>query len=247
MRLRSCAEYAEQYRAAMAETDGPAISLMAAGQYSVAGGVLQMNGKPLHPNQRLLYETLYQLSPRSVAEFGSGCGLHLYNLSILMPDVRLYGCELCDEQIGLGRELFPDLKAEVVKHDITQPFGELVDVVFSLAVLMHLPDSVAIEAALSNMLASAKRQVVIVENWFDHDFAAAIRKLSTKPIYIYTRLSPEFGRKHILIASKVELNYSPLVDYELELARPLRENWTTDYMKIGKKDWMNESLSQARA
>ena len=162
-----------------------------------------------------------------------------------MPNTLLSGVEWCQEMIDLGYELFPNLKAQIVKEDISRQFDAgMFDVAFSHIVLMHL-DGMCQWRAIQTMMESARWQVVMLENWSVCDFGASIQYLfgigisGWNTLYLYTRPSPELGRKHILIASKIELDYEPLINYEMELAKPVRDNWQTDYLRIGNREWIN--------
>jgi len=54
---------------------------------------------PLHPNHRLLYETIIQLAPKSIIEIGCGWGDHLKKISILCPEAKLCGIDLSSKQL----------------------------------------------------------------------------------------------------------------------------------------------------
>ena len=96
---------------------------------------------PLHPNYRLIYETILQLSPTSVLEVGCGGGFHLYNLSVLDPKIQLYGVDISPRQIQLLHQRHKNLKANVQVLDITLPHpadSPVVDIAYTQAVIMHI-------------------------------------------------------------------------------------------------------------
>lgn len=244
--MNTCVDYAEAYRKAMLEIDAPITPYLVAGQYVLRGNRLLSNTpRPLQPNTRLIAETIWQLKPGSLAEFGSGCGVNLYNISQLLPKAKLYGYELCQEQINVMREVFPNLDATVWMRDITRPnYMPGVDVALSHVVLMHLDGCDLILAALQNMLRVAQHQVVLLENWASTDFVEILREAARsdenwQALYLYTRRSPELKRAHIVIASKTPLTYTPLLNYEAELAAPVRENWTHDAEAVYDRTWEN--------
>ncbi len=239
-----CKEFAEAYRKGMLETDGAILPYLVKGNYSIDGGrLLSIDRRPHQPNNRLLAETLYQLKPVSVAEFGSGCGVNLHNLSLVLPKTKLFGYELCQSQIDVMHEVFSDLVATVWSRDITRPnYIPNVDVSFCHVVLMHLANHNQIVAALENMLRTATKQVVMLENWGAADFMAATIEAAKgvegweKPLF-YSRTSPELHRAHIMIISKTPLKYTPILSYEAELAAPVRENWMKDVDKVFDRSW----------
>ncbi|TYQ26996.1 class I SAM-dependent methyltransferase [Pseudanabaena sp. UWO311] len=182
---------------------------------------------PLHPNHRLLYETILQLSPRSVIEIGCGGGDHLHNMSILSSTIDLYGCDLSEAQIDYLRERNPNLRASIQRFDITLPFSSLlplVDISYTQAVIMHLKTVNNHLIALSNLFKLAKNQVILMENWSNHNFKSDIEFLFNNGmlpwtnLYFYFRRAPELNNHpHIMIVSCSKLDYEELLDYKLLL------------------------------
>ncbi|MBT9168799.1 MAG: hypothetical protein DDT19_02147 [Syntrophomonadaceae bacterium] len=178
---------------------------------------------PLHPNHRLLYETIAQLSPASVFELGCGGGDHLHNISLLVKNTKLYGVDLSDEQLALLRERHPNLNAVINQYDCTLPFPSTfpqVDIAYTQAVIMHIQTGNGHMIALSNLFRVATKQVVLVENWKKHEFVEDIIKLHAlkvipwKELYFYYRDSEEYKKPHLLIVSSVPLQqYELLTDY----------------------------------
>lgn len=107
--------YHYHYQADLAETKKVHTQVLSPGDYVFSDGALSLQGNvlPLHPNHRLLYETILQLNPESVLELGCGGGDHLHNISILVKNAKLYGVDLSDEQLVLLRERHPNLNAVI--------------------------------------------------------------------------------------------------------------------------------------
>ncbi|MFC1488660.1 methyltransferase domain-containing protein, partial [Thermodesulfobacteriota bacterium] len=197
--------------------------------YIFSKGELTINQDilPLHPNQRLLYETILQLSPSSVIELGCGSGDHLKNLNTLNPDIQLYGREISNEQIKLLKKRHPNLDAKIEQIDITLPYPfntPNVDIAFTHAVIMHFHTGKSHLVALSNLFRYAKKQVILMENWLRHSFMQDIEflflqhVLPWQKIYFYYRESKEFKRPHIMVIfSEVLKDYPELTDYSILL------------------------------
>lgn len=172
--------------------------------------------KPIHFNHHLLYETILQLGPNSVFELGCGNGMHLHNLQVLSPNIKLSGIDLLDEQLKFLHELYPDLKADLKQMDATVPFPDDTqksDLVFSQAVLMHIHTDDLHRVALANMFKLANKYVLLYESERKHNYVEDVKKLSSdgkinwEKIFIYTRINEITGQQASLIISNQELNY----------------------------------------
>lgn len=182
---------------------------------------------PLHPNHRLLYETILQLSPVSVMEIGCGGGDHLWNINVLSPAIKLYGRDISSEQIKLLKKRHPSLMAEVQQLDVTLPHpfsSPKVDVAFTQAVIMHIKTGNSHLVALANLFKYAKKQVILMENWSNHNFMQDIEFLFSKQmlpwdnIRMYYRDSKELKKPHIMVVSSEPLGmYKKLTDYSVLL------------------------------
>ncbi|MGD8376178.1 MAG: class I SAM-dependent methyltransferase [Acidobacteriota bacterium] len=178
--------------------------------------------RPLHPNWRLLYETVLQLRPASVLELGCGNGMHLANLRTLMPALEIHGVDRSPGQLAFLRELHPGLEDRVLELDATRPFPPevpAVDVAYTQAVLMHIQGGGRHREALANLFRVARRQVVLMENWERHPFLDDIHalrgggRIPWADLHCYYRESPEYRRPHLLICSSAKLDYPELRDY----------------------------------
>jgi SAM-dependent methyltransferase len=180
---------------------------------------------PLHPNHRLLYETILQLAPASVFELGCGGGDHLANISLLMPGITLNGVDISQQQLALLRKRHPRLSASVTAFDAKEPFPSefpQADVAYTQAVLMHIQTGDGHLVALENLFRTARRQVVLMENWTRHAFVEDIRRLHASgriawpEVHLYSRWSPELRRPHLLVASTVPLDgHEPITAQEM--------------------------------
>jgi trans-aconitate methyltransferase len=173
----------------------------------------------------LLYETILQLNPHNLIEFGCGGGDHLYNISILNPNIQLSGIDISYKQINLVRERHPTLKAKMATGDITTQLDHYpqVDIAFTQAVLMHIKTDAAYLNGIINLFKCATKQVILMENWTTHDFMGDIQqlfnenKLGWESIHFYYRVSPEYNRPHIMVISKIPIPYSKLLTYNILL------------------------------
>ncbi len=191
------------------------------------GRLLKNNTKklPLHPNHRLLYETILQLAPSFVLELGCGGGDHLHNIKILFSEIELFGIDLSLKQLKLLKERHPNLKAKLKQFDITLPLSydtPSVDIAFTQAVIMHIQTGNGHLVALSNLFRVATKQVILMENWTKHNFMEDINKLFSLKIiphdqlFFYYRESEELKKPHLMIISSVPLmQYPVLTDYRI--------------------------------
>lgn len=184
--------------------------------------------KPLHPNARLLYETLLRLSPTSACEFGCGGGDHLRNLETLAPGLELHGLDRSRGQLALLRGRHPDLRAPVHLHNIAKPLPAAlppVDCAYTQAVLMHIHTGDAHTEGLANLFRAAQKHVVLMENWTRHPFLDDIRALEAEgripwdEVHVHYVESPEYDRPHMMIVSATAVpdfpvleNYATLLD-----------------------------------
>ena len=186
------------------------------------------NTKPLLVSHRLLYETVIRLAPKSVLEIGCGAGDHLANLQILQKSVACFGVDLLPEQLDLLNARHPKNNFILSLADVTLKDCELpkVDLVFSHAVLMHISEKEdRFQRALDTIFLTAQKQVVLMENWTQHDFftgiAQAIGEKSEWQLYFAS--SKEQPEARILIASRIKLpGFDLLEDYDgLLMGRPI--------------------------
>jgi hypothetical protein len=214
-----CSEYAKQFLFA-AHDPNTNTTLVPNCYKFINNQLFTKTSKQIHPNIRLILETIYQLNPKSIWEVGCGIGFNLYSLRLLFPDAILYGCDICEEELQVAKELYPKLNATLVTQNISFPEEHpYTDITF---VLMHILDYDEYVLGLRKMFERTEKQVIIVENWCDRDYAADMLKVTTwDNTYLYTRLAPEVNRNQIIIASQVPLDYEPLTNYREQMYLPL--------------------------
>jgi SAM-dependent methyltransferase len=193
---------------------------LAPGDFTVVDGVVRLKEGllPLHANHRCLYEGILALSPKSVLEVGCGGGDHLHNLVMLMPGLSVRGLDRSAQQLALLKKRSPHLTDFVGVASITEgrPAVEPADVVYTQAVIMHIQEPGMHLRALTNMFHLARNQVVMMENWDRHAFVDDIRRLASEgaipwmPSFYFRR---DGERPHLLVASRVPLQFEPLRDY----------------------------------
>ena len=186
---------------------------------------------PLHPNIRLLLETVRQLVPTSVADFGYGFGDILYNVGLLLPDAELYGYDIAAHKSECVRERSPWLAdwAVLRQRDIALP-GKFAtaELTYTSVVIMHILGERRL-TALRNVFETASDHVILMENWRTHSFMEDIRSLHNDcalfgwtDLHFYYRYSVEFARPHLMIVSKYNnLPYERLYDYDATMCQPL--------------------------
>ena len=218
--------YHHHYQAEQAEIEKVNTLVLSPGDYAFSGGSLFLESKilPLHPNYRLLYETILQLNPRTVLEIGCGGGDHLFNLNVLAPAIGLYGRDRSAGQLAFLRRRHPGLRAEIAQLDVTLPYSTrwpVVELAFTQAVIMHIHTGNDHYEAISNLLRTATKYVVLMENWERHNFMQIINELRKtnrilwKELFFYYRRSPELDKPHLMVVSSVELPYETLTDYNV--------------------------------
>lgn len=178
--------------------------------------------KPLNPNHELLYEVILKLTPSSVLEVGCGGGDHLRNLIFFNPQLDVHGIDRSEGQLTTLRKRHPILNevvsvADLTSDDVTLPIA---DIVYSQAVLMHISETNnRFQIALNNMLKAAKSQVVLKENWTQHNFLLACQEaVKQDPAwhksYLYFVKSIKAPEVRALILSKKILPFEPLQSYD---------------------------------
>jgi SAM-dependent methyltransferase len=194
-------------------------------EFRLSGGrirKLNLRTANLHPNHKLLYETILGTPVIEVLEIGCGGGDHLANLKTLKNDLDLFGVDRSAAQLETFRSRHPELHTKLEIVDITNPRVELpsVELVYSQAVLMHISESEdRFSHALTNIFKSATKYVVLMENWAQHDFLSAVTKVmqessSWKEGKLYFKSSDENSKVRLMIASIHPLQESPLSNYE---------------------------------
>jgi SAM-dependent methyltransferase len=211
--------YTLHYKGELKESSKEFTQSLKKGDYEFRDSRLEKTNdqiKPVHFNHHLLYETILQLKPESVFELGCGNGVHLHNLQILSPELKLSGIDLLEGQLKFMRQSYPGLDADVKQMDATIPFPDgmaKVDLAFSQAVLMHIHTDDLHRVALANMFKVAKKYVVLYESERRHKYVDDIKmlfdekKIPWDHIYIYTRINELSGAPTSWICSRERLEY----------------------------------------
>jgi len=206
-------EYNKEYSKQISEVEKENTLILSEAKYSIVKGkiVLESSLLPLHPNHKLLYETIYDLKPGSLLEVGCGCGDHLTNIQKLLPEIEISGCDLLEDQMRFLLSRHPELKTNInlFVHDITLfPLNIKVDLVYTQAVIMHIQRNNLHLNALRNMFRASEKYIVLMEKWSRHNFYNEIRKISREPdfpwenIYLYAN---DDGKQILMIISNTVL------------------------------------------
>ena len=206
-------EYNKEYSRQISEVEKENSLILPDSKYSIVKGkiVLESSLLPLHPNHKLLYETIYDLKPGSLLEVGCGCGDHLSNIQKILPEIEINGCDLLEDQMRFLLARHPKLKtnANLFVHDITLfPPNIKVDLVYTQAVIMHIQRNNRHLNALRNMFHVSKKYIVLMENWSKHKFYNDITKISREQgfpwenIYLYVN---DDGKQILMVISNAVL------------------------------------------
>ncbi|MHC1709818.1 MAG: trans-aconitate 2-methyltransferase [Methanomassiliicoccales archaeon] len=219
--------YNTKYSAQLADLDGKYSTVLPDDKYTMVDGrlVVDPSVPPLHPNHKLLYETIYGLRPDSILEVGCGGGDHLENLRMILPGSEVMGCDLLDDQIRTLHIRHPDLE-KIFVHDITESApNTVVDLVYTQAVIMHIHRDDRHLNALKNMARAARSYIVLMENWGSHNFYDDMMTISKDPdfpwdeCHLYKR---DDGEQILMIASNRVLDGYDKLNNNKELMRYLR-------------------------
>lgn len=190
---------------------------LAAGQCSIRDGSIRLNsGLPLHPNHRVLYETLIELSPRSILEAGCGGGDHLHNLAMLLPETEVSGIDRSQGQLALLSERNPQFVDRVRPVDLTMPHPAGMpksEAVFTQAVLMHIQTGNGHRVALWNLMSLSSKYVILIENTERHDLLVDVHLMRDRGLlpwhHFHTYVRRIQGQPSALVLSQVSLPWEP--------------------------------------
>ncbi len=185
----------------------------------------------LHPNHKLIYETIYHLKPDSVSEIGFGAGHHLANIQKILPHIKISGCELLESQMKLALLRHPELRssAHLCHHDITtSPAPEKADLVFTQAVIMHIQKDGRHLGALRNIFHASKKYVLLMESWSKHNFYEDIVKISREPNFPWQNIdfyiNDDGKQQLLLVISNIVLEGYKKIHHNKELLKYIRSN-----------------------
>lgn len=220
--------YNLHYKGELKEAKKNYIIALKSGDYEFNNSQLEKNNKnikPLHSSHRLLYETILQLNPQSVFEMGCGTGMHLHNLQTLLPETRICGVDLSNQQISSLRKTYPQIANNTKQADATTAWTKLpfetCDAAFTQAVIMHIHTGDAHLMALENLFKMARKYVILYESMKNHPFLDDIKKLHSEKriswddVFFYYRHNEETNLPMGLICSSVPLGYPELTDYNI--------------------------------
>ena len=149
--------------------------------------------------------------PTSVLELGCNVGTNLRCIQILDPNIKLAGIDINPEAIAYAKSVLPQAKIELGSiYDAGSIFKEKYDLVFSMGVLIHIPDIMVPKVkdqaiALSNDVIlhceehSDRPEIVrymdgVPYRW-SHDYYALYRGYTTK---VYRSIVGSSGGAHQL-------------------------------------------------
>jgi trans-aconitate methyltransferase len=189
----------------------------------------------LHENHQLLYETILKINPQKLMEIGCGAGDHLRNLRFLNPEFQLVGVDRSSDQLAFLKERNPQLinNVELLIKDVSLSHVDLptAELTFSQAVFMHITEKEnRFYNSLVNSFNHTTDHFVLVENWTQHNFYEAITSITNsipqwKKSKMYYSFLPDSPSSRILIVSKKDLDFYPLINYrDLVLDKKIEEH-----------------------
>ncbi|NVM02903.1 MAG: class I SAM-dependent methyltransferase [Candidatus Helarchaeota archaeon] len=190
-------------------------------KFSIINGkiILDTNLAPLHPINKLLYETIYNLNPKSILEIGCGAGDSLVNLKKILPETEIYGCDLSKKQLEFLNNRHPKLKnfTNIFIHDVTTSLLNLkVELSFTISVFMHIQRRHQYLNALRNIFHASEKYVLLSENWRRHNFFNDLKKIVNEPDFPWKNVNfyKVFSGETllILISNKKVKGYEELKD-----------------------------------
>jgi ubiquinone/menaquinone biosynthesis C-methylase UbiE len=148
-----------------------------------------------HPHRQLLIEKITGYAPfKTVLEIGCASGPNLYLLSKRFPEAKLYGTDISNQAIKIGRMWFRTQNIQNIlllpsrAEDLKQFPDKSIDVIFTDAVLIYIGPN-KIENVIQEMIRVA-RKVLVLNEW--HDGALLYPFYDDHWIYNYQSLLVKF-------------------------------------------------------
>lgn len=118
--------------------------------------------KDIHINHRLIFETIIEKQPESIFEVGFGYANNLYGIHLLLPHIKIYGCDISYKQHYMALQRYPECENfNLAVEDFLnlEVLEDSFDFVFSQAVLMHMSTQRAM-LALEKMVKISKKWIM---------------------------------------------------------------------------------------
>jgi ubiquinone/menaquinone biosynthesis C-methylase UbiE len=125
-----------------------------------------------HPHRQFLIEKISRHFPLSILEIGSNCGPKLYLLAKKIPQAKLYGIDINEKAVKMGKGFFDEegiknIELLIGKADELGRFlDKSFDIVFTDAVLIYIgPDK--IKKVIKEMIRITKKVLIFIE-WHEN-------------------------------------------------------------------------------
>ena len=165
--------YTAEYTAQLKEIERDDDNVFFITNYTAENNVIDFHDN-LHPNWKEIYQTVYELKPKTILEMGCGGCYHIKNVHTLLPEAKITGVDLLRTQLDFGRA-FSKLPESIETYQLNCVQNKTQDqheFVFSQAVVMHLSTENAVKM-LANMRDSSPKYVMMVDGvkkqagWYD--------------------------------------------------------------------------------